>query len=302
MAFKYVNPGYGELFDKNILSTTVNKNCNPNNGVCISAVYAISPAERIKLPNNFTDIWINVTACVFDIYSDSVNTFVIKNGNKSTGLKIKSNNSYLCLIVEDGEVSNTAETFPLTKNRVYKITLHIKKGVNGLMELFVDSVPVLTYTGQISCTTNWLSVGCSRSLALSNFIVADYDISSENVAVCDLKDLTGTWEGISDGLAKATDVNQTLSQKIDINKLKSDMENYSSNPTITSISISATGIRYDTEKVNSIKTSITQGTSDVFNETKYIDSGLTISPSTYIKNISTDTLENMTLNLTSVKQ
>ena len=304
MSWKYVNPGYGELFDKNLCRTVKSIDTNRT----ITGVYITEngeyEGERI-VTQETKDIWVRC-----DVYLNGIRRpfRIYVDGHRQCGLTMQEgggdSDGYISLFNKGSEVANKNKQLSL-RNRRLKVVLHITTDIqNGHIELFIDDVPVLTYTGNVADGKFITGVEISgvTDVFFSNIIVADYDISQESVAVCSLNDLTGTWEGISDGLTKATDVDQTLSQKIDTNKLKQLISSYSSDPTITSVSIAAIGIQYDPNKVNSLKSSIVSASVEVFSDTNYIKENHSSPTTTYIKNISTDTLKNMTLNLISVKQ
>lgn len=302
--WKYVNPGYGELFHAMRTGTTHSTNIDyTTTGVYITEN---GNTEGTRIICNATkEIWIKCNVYFKGTYQ-KLRLYV--DGHRQCGATVQTNyndNGGMFYLFNKGNQVEGIEHCKSIYHRLTNIVMHVKSEQNnGVIELFVDDDPVLTFSGNVNAGNAISNIEISGviDVFVSNIIVADYDISNENIAVCDLTDLTGTWDGITDGLAKATDVNQTLSQKINVETLKSNMSIHSANPTVTGITIAASGIRYDVEKVNALKASVKSGNSEIFACTRAIEANNTLSPTTYIKNISTDDLANMTLNLTSVKQ
>lgn len=304
MAWKYVNPGYGELFDNNAWNTVTSSDISKT----ITGVYFTKNGDntgwQIKAPS-VKEVWakcnvyLNGTWQKFRLYVDETRQcgLVMQEGTGDTA-------GYMSLYNAGAEVVNNDQQISLYRHLI-NVTLHIKSdSTNGLMELFIDDVPVLTYSGNVNYgkSISRIEVSGATDVFISNIIIADYDVSHENTAVCSLTDLTGTWDGVEDGMTRATDVNQILSQKVNIIDLKEKMNNHSSNPTITGITIAAQSVRFDANKVNALKGTIKSGSTEEYTNTQVIKSNNYCYFSTYIKNISLDTLSTMTLNLTSVKQ
>lgn len=297
MAFKWVNPGYGELFDIQSAQSYYDNTYNPQNGVCIHGC-----TVQQSIPNT-KEVWLSMTVSFYRIYKFQL--YVNHTSGNTCGLNFDSDNKKLEFYNHSKAVASHEQMNFETGGTLYKIVLHVKSdATDGLMECFVDGKSVLTFTGDVNGgeVINKIYVYSSDNCTyLCNFIFSDTDISNENIAIVDLKDLTGTWEGITDGMAKATDAGQTLSHTVDVAKLKDTISKYSSAATITSIILSAKDIQYDAEKVNSLTASIISGTSSVFSETKRISGNNTIPQAVYIKNIAADSLSNMKLELKSVK-
>lgn len=297
MAFKWVNPGYGELFDIQSAQSYYDKTYSPKNGVCIHGC-----TVQQSVPNT-KEVWLSMTVSFYSIYTFQL--YVNRTRGNTCGLNFNTDGQKLEFYNHSKLVATHEQMNFVTGGTTYKIVLHIKSdATDGLMECFVDGKSVLTFTGDVNggeIINKIYACSDSSSCYLSEFIFSDTDISNENIAIVDLKDLTGTWEGITTGMAKATDAGQTLSHTIDVAKLKDTMAKYSSDATITSIVLSAKDIQYDAEKVNSLTASVISGTSSVFSETKRISGNNTLPQAVYIKNIAADSLSNMKLELKSVK-
>ena len=131
---------------------------------------------------------------------------------------------------------------------------------------------------------------------ISNIIISDQDIRDESVLVVPLGDPTGAWSGISDGEAKATEVDQVLTQSLKVD----DIKNTVGTNTVTSVNVAAFDIRYDSEKVNSMEASITKDGSNLIDATKSITNSA-ITPVTFMKNMTIDNLANTSVSFKAKK-
>lgn len=285
--WKYVNPGYGELLDEK-LGTTNNKTYNPTNGVCIGGQTSYG---QINLPN-LQEVYIKCN--VYFKESGDSNFFNIYVNKDTTNIGLyKSYYANLGIYVDGEEKKNI---FEFKTYKVYSVVLHIKVGIKGTIELFVDGTLVKAYNQQISMSN--ISAVKIRAKAdyVSNIIISDQDIRDESVLVVPLGDPTGTWSGISDGEAKATEVDQVLTQSLKID----DIKNTVGTNTVTSVSVAAFNIRYDSEKVNSMEASITKDGSNLTSATKSITNGA-ITPVTFMKNMTIDNLANTSVSFKAKK-
>lgn len=285
--WKYVNPGYGELLDEK-LGTTKSKVYNPTNGVCIGGQnnYGI-----INLPS-LKEVYIKCNV-YFKENGDSnfLNIYVNKD-TTDIGL-YKSYFGYLGMTIGSEEHKNI---MAFDTNKLYFVVLHIKTGIKGVVELFVDGTLIKAYNTQIS-VSNFSTVKiAAKADWISNIIIADYDIRDESILVVPLGEPTGTWNGISDGEAKATEADQVLTQSLKID----DIKNTVGTNTVTSVSVAAFDIRYDSEKVNSMEASITKDGSNLTSATKSITNGA-ITPVTFMKNMTIDNLANTSVSFKAKK-
>lgn len=286
--WKYVNPGYGELLDEK-LGTTQNKTYNPTNTVCIGGQTSYG---QINLPN-LQEVYIKCNVCFktgndtgayFNIYAikDDVNIGLYKHYMGALGVRINDEeNKYI---------------FTFDTNKLYSVVLHIKAGTKGVVELFVNGTLIKVYNRQIAIS-NFSAVKIrAQADYVSNIIIADYDIRDESVLVVPLGDPTGTWSGISDGEAKATEVDQVLTQSLKID----DIKNTVGTNTVTSVNVAAFDIRYDSDKVNAMEASITKDGSNLTSATKSITNGA-ITPVTFMKNMTIDNLANTSVSFKAKK-
>lgn len=287
--WKYVNPGYGELLDEK-LGTTINRTYNPTNGVCIGGQ---TNYGAITLPN-LREVYIKCNVYFRNKYTDDGNYFNIKiyKGTKYFGL-FKQDYSYLGMRFEDETSENVIK---FNDGQLYSVVLHIKPGIKGIIELFINGTLVKAYNQQIS----FRDIDAVKIRAqvdyISNIIISDQDIRDESVLVVPLGDPTGTWSGISDGEAKATEVDQVLTQSLKVD----DVKNTVGTNTVTSVNVAAFDIRYDSEKVNAMEASITKDGSNLTSATKSITNGA-ITPVTFMKNMTIDNLANTSVSFKAKK-
>lgn len=285
--WKYVNPGYGELLDEK-LGTTKSTVYNPKNGVCIGGQNSYG---KINLPN-LKEVYIKCNVYFRDSgTSNYCNIYAIKD-NVEIGL-YKSYFGNLGVRIGDDQHQNIMS---FNTNQLYFVVLHIKAGTKGMVELFVNGALVKAYNTQIAVGSFDSVQIAAKADYVSNIIISDQDIRDENVLVVPLGEPTGTWSGISDGEAKATEADQVLTQSLKIDNIK----NVVGTDTVTSVSVAAYDIRYDSEKVNSIEASITKDGANLTSATKSITNNA-ITPVTFMKNMTIDNLANTSVSFKAKK-
>lgn len=285
--WKYVNPGYGELLDEK-LGTTKSTVYNPKNGVCIGGQKSYG---KINLPN-LPEVYIKCNVYFKESSHNSYcNIYAIKNDVK-IGL-YKSYYDNLGVRIGDDEHQNIIS---FDTNKLYSVVLHIKTGIKGVVELFVNDTLVKAYNTQITASNIEAVQIAAQADYVSNIIISDQDIRDESVLVVPLGEPTGTWSGISDGEAKATEADQVLTQSLKID----DIKNTVGTDTVTSVSVAAYDIRYDSEKVNSMEASITKDGSNLTSATKSITNNA-ITPITFMKNMTIDNLANTSVSFKAKK-
>ncbi len=283
--WKYVNPGYGELLDEK-LGTTRSTTYNPKNGVCIGGQINYG---KINLPN-LKEIYIKCNV-YFKSSSDYFNIYASKDNVKIGLWKNRYDN--LGVAIGDTEYGSIME---FGTNTLYSILLHIKTGIKGVVELFADNTLVKAYNTQITASGFDAVKIRAQTDYVSNIIISDQDIRDESVLVVPLGEPTGTWSGISDGEAKATEADQVLTQSLKID----DIKNIVGTNTVTSVSVAAYDIRYDSEKVNSMEASIIKDGSNLTSATKSITNNA-ITPITFMKNMTIDNLANTSVSFKAKK-
>lgn len=285
--WKYVNPGYGELLDEK-LGTTNSKTYNPTNGVCIGGQIGYG---QINLPN-LQEVYIKCNVYFKERGESSFFNVYVNKDTTNIGL-YKSNFAGLGIYV-DGEERKNIVGFDT--NKVYSVVLHIKLGIKGTLELFVDGALAKAYNQQFSMSSIAAVKIRAQADYVSNIIISDQDIRDESVLVVPLGEPTGTWSGISDGEAKATEADQVLTQSLKID----DIKNAVGTNTVTSVSVAAFDIRYDSEKVNFMEASITKDGSNLTSATKTITNSA-ITPVTFMKNMTIDNLANTSVSFKAKK-
>lgn len=285
--WKYVNPGYGELLDEK-LGTTKSKVYNPTNGVCIGGQISYG---KINLPN-LQEVYIKCNVYFKELGESSFFNVYVSKDTTNIGL-YKSNFAGLGIYVDGEERKNI---IGFDRNKVYSVVLHIKLGIKGTLELFVDGALAKAYNQQFSMSSIDAVKIRAQADYVSNIIISDQDIRDESVLVVPLGEPTGTWSGISDGEAKATEADQILTQSLKID----DIKNAVGTNTVTSVSVAAYDIRYDSEKVNSMEASITKDGSNLTSATKSITNSA-ITPVTFIKNMTIDNLANTSVSFKAKK-
>lgn len=285
--WKYVNPGYGELLDEK-LGTTKSTVYNPKNGVCIGGQTGYG---KINLPN-LQEVYIKCNVYFKEAGDSSYfNIYVSKDG-ANIGL-YKSDFGMLGVMIGDEDNKNIMN---FDTRKLYSVVLHIKAGIKGVVELFVDNTLVKAYNTQITVSSFDAVKIRAQADYVSNIIISDQDIRDENVLVVPLGEPTGTWSGISDGEAKATEADQVLTQSLKID----DIKNTVGTDTVTSVSVAAYDIRYDSEKVNAMEASITKDGSNLTSATKSITNNA-ITPVTFMKNMTIDNLANTSVSFKAKK-
>lgn len=283
--WKYVNPGYGELLDEK-LGTTRSTTYNPKNGVCIGGQINYG---KINLPN-LKEIYIKFNV-YFKSSSDNFNVYATKDNVKIGLWKNRYDN--LGVVIGDAEYESI---MGFNTNTLYSVLLHIKTGIKGVVELFADNTLVKAYNTQITASSFDAVKIRAQTDYVSNIIISDQDVRDESVLVVPLGEPTGTWSGISDGEAKATEVDQVLTQSLKID----DIKNIVGTNTVTSVSVAAYDIRYDSEKVNSMEASIIKDGSNLTSAAKSITNNA-ITPITFMKNMTIDNLANTSVSFKAKK-
>lgn len=285
--WKYVNPGYGELLDEK-LGTTKSTVYNPKNGVCIGGQTGYG---KINLPN-LQEVYIKCNVYFKEAGSSSYFNIYVSKDEANIGL-YKSYFGMLGVMIGDEDHPNIMN---FDTRKLYSVVLHIKAGIKGVVELFVDNILIKAYNTQITVSSFDAVKIRAQADYVSNIIISDQDIRDESVLVVPLGEPTGTWSGISDGEAKATEADQVLTQSLKID----DIKNVVGTDTVTSVSVAAYDIRYDSEKVNSMEASITKDGSNLTSATKSITNNA-ITPVTFMKNMPIDNLANTSVSFKAKK-
>lgn len=132
-------------------------------------------------------------------------------------------------------------------------------------------------------------------------IIADYDISHEEVVTARLTEPEGTWKGIGAAQAEASDVDQVLTQKIDTDDLEKKILARSESICITGVTLSARDIHFNSDKVNALTGIVNDGEKDVYSSTQKISGASMVYGMSYIKNMTLDEVKAASFSLKSAK-
>ena len=289
--WKYVNPGYGELLDENKAATVQDKTKNPTNGVSINNSSGIC----ILIPN-LQEVFLKFNLYTISSVRSEFWHVLLGDDSNYCGLTDNTYSDSSCAVTINNEKESKYNFFD--ERKVATFFVHVKNGQNGIFEAYINGSLIKAYSGNIKCSSfkNLKIYTRKNQTYISNIIISDQDIRDESVLVVPLGEPTGTWSGISDGEAKATEADQILTQSLKID----DIKNTVGTNTVTSVSVAAYDIRYDSEKVNSMEASITKDGSNLTSATKSITNSA-ITPVTFIKNMTIDKLANTSVSFKAKK-
>lgn len=296
MAFKYVNPGYAELLDCG--GNTVNDAAiNETNGVAFSYT---GDAAAVVFNNTLTNIWISVS-----MNRSYLSGKISVNGNStysSTFCGLAFTNSGFDVYLAGKKTSFQNDDFTYRKG---KVVLHMRSGANdGIIEVFSKGGRVAFRQGNVNNGDPfkgvWLYTDSEKNYFF-NVIIADYDISHEEVVMATLTEPKGTWEGIETDQIKATDVGQILTQQINMDDLKTKIDKLGANITITGVSLCARNVLFDSNKINALTGIVNNGKEDVYSETKTFSTTGTVSGISYVKNMTLNEIQTAKFSLKSAK-
>lgn len=296
MSWKYVNPGYAELTVDG--GTTVeDKTANPLNGVKYTSsgdnrvVYLPAPCPQ--------DLWLKVLS---NRYNTNYGKIIIKH-NYENGIEFNSKDIN---IITNGSISKASA---VTNKNIQMVVIHWHfSKTDGFIEIQIDDQILISQKGNVGDGID-TDTDTGYSLRLrsdgdnywANIILADYDISDEQIATAKLTDPTGTWDGITEGAAKATAVGQILSQKIDAADLKEQIAAQSPIENITGVTVAGLKMQYDTSKVNQMTGVINDGSKDVFTETQTMNSNFSTIYNAYQKDMTIEDITKLTCSLKAAK-
>lgn len=296
MAFKYVNPGYAELLDCN--GNTVNDTAiNETNGVAFSCT---GDQAAVVFNNTLTNIWISVS-----MNRSYLDGRISVNGNdkyssRFCGIEFTNDGFDVYLTGKKTSFQYYDATF-----RKGKVVLHARSSANdGIIEVFYNGDRAAFRQGNVNNGDPfkgiWLFTGSKKNYFF-NVIIADYDISHEEVVMATLTEPKGTWEGIETDQIKATDVGQILTQQINMDDLKTKIDKLGANITITGVSLCARNVLFDSNKINALTGIVNNGKEDVYSETKTFSTTGTVSGISYVKNMTLNEIQTAKFSLKSAK-
>lgn len=298
MSWKYVNPGYAELLENTDSKTIKDIEKNPINGVAFNNA---AGSENITVPEGVKEFWVK---CRF-VRSNDVGKIYFQNsgtGQDITGVMLNYSDR-----VQLYQYWGKYSTFYLGLASLPEINIcaHFRPDKsNGLIELWINGDFIGKISGDIgsAAKTYKLKFDTGNSTSyFSNIIIADYDISDEEIAIAKLTDLAGTWDGIKEGTAKATATGQILSQKIDTADLESQIKAQSAAVNITGVTVAGLTMKYDSTEVNRMTGIINDGSKDIFTETQAMNSNSSTIYNAYQKDMTIDDIAKLTCSLKAAK-
>lgn len=293
MAYKYVNPGYGELLDS--AGTTVNDTkINAANGV---AFFNNSDDRSVTFPEPLTNVWIKLS-----MERAYVSGIISVTGTRwPTGVRLDKSD-YIKVLFSGDEKDFTTK---YADRASIDFIMHVRSGVNdGIIEVWMNGDKVAVrqgncYDGQ-PFNGVWLKTESEKNYFF-NVIIADYDISHEEIVTARLTEPEGTWKGIGAAQAEASDVNQVLTQKIDTDDLEKKILARSESICITGVTLSARDIHFNSDKVNALTGTVNDGEKDVYSSTQKISGASMVYGMSYIKDMTLDEVKAASFSLKSAK-
>lgn len=298
MAFRYINPGYGEWIGDSNVTTVENYTYNPEHGVSFQKLASSDYDDNeISLPQAFTtDIYAK-----FNMYlgSRDPTNFLLgakSNDTSSTALMytcfgIFFSGSSACLLAgvgssTTGGIIGKKWVSGVQYNSLNTIQFHIHRGedaASSFGELTINGVTTLL---QFSDTNYRQTFGndkaffihfptssiIANSIYISELIVSDEEISPKEkiIALPTSETFTNMTAGAS-GIYIADAVNQTLLQSVDVTTL---IENYGASSAVTGVAVvgnpaykTATGLAALTGISKIGETVIEHGTCDLSDDT-----------------------------------
>ena len=242
MAFKYINPGYPELFDGFKDARTLrggnSKTMNPKNGVYIDLM---SAAGIVKIPS------LSAICIKFDTYyRKSEKRYkvlrVYSGDDVIAGIQhMNSNNpgfsySINCEIDESNGANAIGDNITLATDVLHTVLVYVSLAAGKtILSVTVDGIEQINTqsSGKYEKITAVTFAGANKLDAgydgLANIIISDRDCSNEHVAIAKLN------------------VDNSGGVTVDIDKLKESMlENSDSSDQITALQVGQTSIDLDT--------------------------------------------------------
>ena len=307
MAFKYVNPGYAELL-QNSAETTYDTNINKINGVAFGNV---TDSKAVALPDGTNNVWIKCS-----VHRGHITGLISLTGYVfPTGVMINDRVGD-CVTIWANEGSGGGKSF---KSKYYydgrlDLILHVKSEKNSsVIELWIDNELIGRRVDCINGKTFsgvWLdpgynggsgSSGSYKDAYFYNLIIADYDISREQVVEAALKAPTGTWKGIAVNRPEANEVGQVLTHTVDAEILETRIKGFSNTVKINGMNIAAIGTQYNADEVNALTATISlDGGKEISSTKKLFNTGSFIGDN-YLQPLTLDEIKKAKFSLTAAK-
>lgn len=241
MAFRYMNPGYGELLAESGAETLKNYIYNPYNEVSFTAsnkMLTIVPAGKIS-----TDFY-----CKFDVYfpsSDSTSFYIgmarYDNLDSAMWLSgIRINNGVALFYFGSNKIGTEIQLKPNAINTI-NFAIHINNAtcefsVNNSEKVTGNIVYYKQYYDERSPIRIYFPTSSSSNIFyVSNMIISDEEISpKEKIIALPIGTTATDMTAGASGIYLADAVNQTLLQSADVSAL---VENYGETSKVTGIAL-----------------------------------------------------------------
>ena len=239
MSFRYINPGYAELFPNRSMTTAQSSTFNPINGV-----YMKNGEAYCNLPEGCDEVWVKF-GFYYNCYSWQLGCYIGDN-QASYGFY-----RYKC---EENKANFNKKSTLITNNADYAyhtVWMHCKAGQEGMLEVFVDGREEFTQTGEVTWKEKYVYFKSGYDkVCISNIIISDREISKTDEVYILTPKITETDMTEEDGLYIADSENQYVKQTIDVDAFKekagSDMIS------VTGLAIAAVPAYYDGEGLTSL--------------------------------------------------
>lgn len=297
MAFRYINPGYGDWIGDSNVTTVENYTYNPEHGVSFQKLASSDYDDNeISLPQAFTtDIYAK-----FNMYLNSnppSNFLLGAKSNISSSSALKNScfgiyfsglSAYLLAGAGSSATGGVIGSYVsgMQYNSLNTIQFHIHRGedaASSFGELTINGVTTLLQFSDTNYRQTFgndkaffihfpTSSSSANSTYISELIVSDEEISPKEkiIALPTSETFTDMTTGAS-GIYIADAVNQTLLQSVDVMAL---IENYGASSAVTGIAVvgnpaykTATGLAALTGISKIGETVIEHGTCDLSNDT-----------------------------------
>ena len=239
MAFRYINPGYISLLDKNVVATEIAGTTYSKTGVSFTQT---NSNAGITIPNFAAgdDFWAK-----FDVYiteSADIYFYVPSTEKCGMGLRIFADGTTrLDIYYYSKSTSSVASPNNIIKlNEVNTIILHVKLGsaANSLWEVSINGTVYQQSGYSMPYSTSYKNCAilyATASIRFSNIIFSNEEISSKEqcIALPINQTMTDMTTGAS-GIYIANAANQSLLQSVDVAEL---IQTFGANSAVTGIAL-----------------------------------------------------------------
>lgn len=239
MPFRYINPGYAELFRNKSMTSGQSNTFNP-----INDVYMKNGEAYCSLPDGCSEVWVK-----FGFYYNGYNYQMGCYFGDTRGTygfyryKCEENKAYLNGV--STLLTNIADY------AYHTVWMHCRAGQEGILEIFLDGREEFTQTGAIVWKEQYVyfKSGSDR-VYLSNIIISDREISKTDEVYILEPAGTETDMTESDGLYVADSEGQYVRQTIDVAAFKAKAG--SSAVSVTGLAVASVPAYYEGEGLTSL--------------------------------------------------